>query len=420
LEPSATTPEKTGQSRRDVIWSVALQALGSCATFAVALVISRSMGLEAQGEFGILKSWADLAVTALMFGLPQGLMHCSYQPNADVAGLRSLVHRYVLAITTSGMAVAATAVWLGYGAVAVVTLAVPGLVFHGLLRSLLLRSAGLIAYALVTIAPAISLLAGVLVLVSIESSRWQWSIMVSSLASLACVLLVASLHGLPAARRAKELPAGLWSASTHNFIFNICVAAQPALLLTLLTAVGSNAEQLGSLSLSFYFLQIFSVLAGFLAPAVYDRFSAGNSLSSVWARDRRRITRVLLAAVAMVAGVIAAMPWIFSAAFQPSYAAAIHACQVMTAAGLLVLTGRLIATVLLACGRFADMGYQALARVGLSVLLALFGHWGLALEPALAAACAVLASEAVVAVWGVIALRSAMRSPNAIQLERPV
>ncbi len=376
------------------------------------------MGLDAQGRFGILKSWADMAVTALMFGLPQGLMHCSYQPNADVAGLRSLVHRYVLALTTVGMAVAATAAWLGYGAVAVVTLAVPGLVFHGLLRSLLLRGAGLIAYALVTIAPAISLFVGVLVLVSIESSQWQWSIMASSLASLACVLLMASLYGLPAARRAKELPAGLWSASTHNFIFNICVAAQPALLLTLLAALGSKAEQLGSLSLSFYFLQIFSVLAGFLAPAVYDRFAVGKSLPSVWARDRPRVMRVLLAAVAVVAGVIAAMPWMFSTAFQPSYAAAIQACQVMSAAGVLVLATRFISVVLLAAGRFAEMGYQALARVGLSLLLALFGHWALTLEPALAAACAVLASEAVVAAWGAVALRSTVRLPDPAQLDR--
>jgi O-antigen/teichoic acid export membrane protein len=413
-EPSALPPVAR---RAEVLWSLLLQAGGSGATFVIAFVISHTLGLVAQGQFGILKSWTDVLVTTFMFGLPQGLMHYSYHAQADMAGLRYLVHRYVLVVAGAACAAAVISAFLGYGAIAIVVLSVPGLVFHGLLRSLLLRGGRLIPYAIVTITPSVFLLVGVVALIAAESVRWQLSIVTSSLASFALVLVVSSWLKLPPAKRADALPQGLWSASVHNFVFNVCVAAQPALLLTFLSAIGSDASQLGTLALSFYFLQIFSVFAGFLAPAVYDRFAAGSSISSVWARDRHRILRSAILGVVVLVLALVAMPWIFTLAFPRSYVVAIDTCRVMVAAGFLVLVTRLVATVLLVAGRFADMSRQALARVILSLLFAYLLHHVLAVEAPLAAAFSVLVSEALVVLWGLWELRTVVRSTVSVSVE---
>jgi hypothetical protein len=36
------------------------------------------LGLAAQGEFGLLRSWSDAALTLVVLGLPQGLLHLQY------------------------------------------------------------------------------------------------------------------------------------------------------------------------------------------------------------------------------------------------------------------------------------------------------------------------------------------------------
>lgn len=205
-----------GRSALHVFLSVALQVVGSCATFAIVFVIEHNFGLSAQGRFGVLKSWLDVLVTALMFGLPQGLMHLSYQPDSDIGELRGFVRRYV-AFVTIAVVIAAVYAQQESFAIGVVILAVPGLVFHGLLRSLLLRVGGLISYALVTIAPAISLFFGVVAVGALGSSRWEWAMVASSLASVLLISVAAAWQGMPAAKSIDVLPAGIWSASLHNF-----------------------------------------------------------------------------------------------------------------------------------------------------------------------------------------------------------
>ena len=52
------------------LWSVLIQATGSAATLAAALLVAWRLGLAAQGEFGLLRSWGDVLVMAAVFGFP--------------------------------------------------------------------------------------------------------------------------------------------------------------------------------------------------------------------------------------------------------------------------------------------------------------------------------------------------------------
>lgn len=175
--------------------------------------------------------------------------------------------------------------------------------------------------------------------------------------------------------------------------------------MALLVGWGADPNQLGTLSLSFYFLQVFSVLAGFVASVVFDRFAAGPSISAVWARDRILGWKILAAAFVGLVVLVLTLPALFSLLFQPSYLVAVDACRVMTAAGGLVMVTRLIATVFLVAGRFSDMSRQAATRVGLSIGIASLGHITFKVELPLAAGYGVLMSELLVAAWGMVVIR---------------
>ena len=76
---------------RPALWSVAIQAAGSAATLAAALLVSSQLGLSAQGEFGLLRSWTDALGALAVIGLPQGLLHMQYREGVSVAALRAWV-----------------------------------------------------------------------------------------------------------------------------------------------------------------------------------------------------------------------------------------------------------------------------------------------------------------------------------------
>ena len=66
-------------SRPQAAAAVALQALGAVAALLSTWLVTRHFGLEAQGRFGLVKSWSDALMTLAMLGLPQALLHLSFQ-----------------------------------------------------------------------------------------------------------------------------------------------------------------------------------------------------------------------------------------------------------------------------------------------------------------------------------------------------
>ncbi|HWH81888.1 MAG TPA: hypothetical protein VNU71_06605, partial [Burkholderiaceae bacterium] len=157
---------------RPALWSVAIQAGGSAASFAAALLVASTLGLAAQGTFGLLRSWSDAAVTLAVLGLPQALLHLQYRERVPVVALRAWVGRYLLALfalaalAMAGLTIAwpsiAESSWPALLPVLAVAAVVPFGAAHLLGRALLLREVGPVGYAAITAAPALLLLAGVL------------------------------------------------------------------------------------------------------------------------------------------------------------------------------------------------------------------------------------------------------------------
>jgi len=374
--------------------AVGLQALGSVATVAVVMLVTHRFGLEAQGRFGLIKSWADTAVALGLLGLPQALMHMAYHGNTALGRLRAYAERYagwvlLLALPAAALAALGPVPWIAW-----CLLAVPGLVLHGLLRSLLLKAVGPVGYAVATVLPAACLLGVVGVLAAVGVPAFGPGLVLASLGAAGAMWWLLSRAGL-----AREPVAGLrmpLHIHSHAFIQNLAAAAQAAALLGLFSLLGASAAKVGEASISLLVLQLFGVAAAYMAPLIYDR-AARMPLT------RRVLTfrpRLLLWPVAAAVGV-GALPWALALAVPQADDSLQRSCQIMAVAGVLLLANRIIATRLQAQGAFALVTVLALLRL---VVSAAALAWVWAADWTHAFSLAVLAGEALVIVATALAL----------------
>jgi len=394
---------------RPALWSVAIQAAGSAATLAAALLVAHELGLAAQGEFGLLRSWTDAAVTLAVLGFPQALLHLQYRAGVPIAALRGWVRRYVVALI-GGVALLMLAAWIAWPAtgraplpplVFVAAAAVPLAAAHLLWRALALREVGIVPYALLTVAPALLIL---IVLLPICLAGWRggpaWALLA---ASAAAALVSGALVRRAAHRRAEAGDAAtawsqraLWSVSVETGGQNVLTALTPAVVLSLAGALGGPLAQVGIVSLGLHVYQLFGVTAAYVAPLVYDRAAradrplGGRELAALLrANATPRVLFGLVAVVGLGAGLMPSL-W-------PAGAASALLVVAMALAGALSMGVRLLVTLLLARGAFRPLTFNALGRLATAsgTTAALMQAW----PATVAVPLALLVTEVVLLVW---------------------
>ena len=362
---------------RPALWSVAIQAVGSAATVAAALLVTSTMGLAAQGQFGLLRSWNDALVTIAVLGLPQGLLHLQYRESVPVAALRPWVLRHLLrlallALLCAALALAllrllpAGAVALSPGTVAVIAAAVPLAAAHLLWRSLALRDAGTVVYAVITAAPALRVVVALVPVCLLGStSGLAWALLVAAALSAALSGWVVRRANHRQASREEAPPwsrATLWSVGVETGVQGVLTALSPALVLSTVGWVGASLAEVGVISLGLHVYQIFGVAAAYVAPMVYNRAASAlrpPTAADIGAALRARSTplRLMLGAAAAVIAMLV-VRWLW-----PAGADALAMLSLMALAGLISMAVRLLVTLMLARGVFRPLTWQALARL---------------------------------------------------------
>lgn len=372
---------------RAVFGSVVIQASSSAAVVAAALLVASQMGLAAQGEFGLLRSWSDALVTVVVLGLPQGLLHLAYREAVPMASLAHWVRRYVLVLFFLCAALAVFFIFwamghhngsLLWGATAgIVAMSVPFAAAHSLWRSLLLRHVGAIQYAVVTAMPAWLVLIGLLPICYLGlQGQLAWPLLGAAVGG-------AVISGLLVQHAGRVQPAAepahfdwsrrtLWRVSIEIGAQNVLIALSPALALSCASWAGASLVQIGAVSLGLHVYQLFGVAAAYLAPMFYDRVArAENELTNqhLWHGLFRHAT--LPSALGMAAACLAAL--LAVRLLWPEDANSWALLLLMALAGVLSMAVRLLITLMLARGVFRPLTLQAMARltffVGSSVVL---------------------------------------------------
>ena len=399
---------------RPALWSVAIQAAGSAATLGAALLVSSQMGLAAQGEFGLLRSWTDALSTLAVIGLPQGLLHMQYREGVSVAALRSWVFRYL------GVLVALLAL-VSLMSFAFASDSMPSLMHspqtrlimaltvvlgasHLLWRSLALRDAGVLPYAALTASPSLVVLAALVVVCAIgQRSGFIWALFAGALiSSLASAWMAARVVQRVARKQAVDASKtewsrrSLWAVSSQTGMQNIFTALSPPLVLSTAVASGATLSQIGVVSLGLHVYQVFGVAAAYMAPIVYDKAARAEQPMSeqhllVWLLERLTVRAVLAFGL-----VVALAMWLLRS-FWPSGADSLVLVAAMAAAGTLSMAVRLMVTLMQARNAYRALSWHALGRLLLSVggTAALMTVW----PAVLAVPVALLVAESILLVW---------------------
>lgn len=398
------------------LWSSLIQLTGSTASALAAILVAAGMGLAAQGEFALLRSWNDVLVMVAVFGLPQGLLHMQYREDVPAAALQRWIARYLRSLSAVALAaVALSMLWLWVspvphlGQVAVLAAALPFAAAHQLWRSLALKGAGVVAYAVVTAAPALLILVGLAVLVLANwNSGFEWVLWVAY--ALCAVLARCVLRRVRdvAAEPRRWSTAPLWTASLQTGAQGLLIALLPAALLSVPGALGASLAEIGIVSLGFQLYQVFGVVATCVVPLLYDRAARGRGPLD----DRHWLTaigwRLGLGRLAAVAVLCPLLPWIAALAW-PSAGEFALPLSLMALAGELALVVRVLWTLQQARGAYTLLSGQALARIVVALGVAF-----LLLEDGVAATSAVpwcmVGIEAMTLAWLLAGMHTERRS----------
>lgn len=403
--------------------SLLIQASGSAATAVAAVLVASQLGLAAQGEFGLLRSWSDVLVMLAVSGLPQGLLHLQYREGVPVAALRRWIGRYLrmlaalaAALIAGGLATPLFADLPHRAQALVLVAAAPLAAAHLLWRSLTLRVVGVVPYAVVTAAPALLILAGLLPYAAAGlRSGFEWVLLgAAAFSALASGLL--ARRATHAEARVTTSPRWsrrqLWSVSLQTGAQSVLTAAGPASLMSLASLLGATLAQVGVISLCLQLYQMFAVAAVYAAPLVYDRAARSERRPDgrqLFALLRQRIGLAPLAlgaAAALFGPVLLAQLW-------PAIADLAPPLTLMAVAGVLALGVRLLSTLHQARGEFTLLSLQAAARllVGLLLTALLMRSW----PATLAVPVAMLTVEALLLAWLLVRLRRALHGAEALR-----
>lgn len=368
-----------------VLRSVGWQMMGSAATLSGALWISWTHGLEAQGEFGLAKSWFDAAAAIAALGLPHGLLHLMYRRGINARHLLPWLHNVVTLAVFVCMPSAAVAAALGQKTLALVVASLPFSIAHLLARSWLLHERGEELFGAITAMPAVILLVTIL----LGSQHYVWLLLGTAvIAGTVSLTLVA--HTVRRARATAEVkrcdatttvppralaeenrspdvsPASLrrelWSSSLQVWMQAALGSALPAGLLSVVAQSGQTQRALGEASLGLHIYQVFAVLTGYVAPLLFHRIADHKNAARLDVMALSNHSRLALGclcailALSMLAGVV----------LQP--AALWPAIGLMGLAGIAAVAARLHSTVLLARSKYLELSLQAGWRLLLALL----------------------------------------------------
>lgn len=385
---------------------LAVQTAGSGATFAMAILLTRFAGIETQGQFSFIKSWSDTALTGLLFGLPQSLLHLSYHSDRTPSELYTFVLRYAKRLLLAALAVGGIAWGFGVSWLIWVSISAPALVLHGLVRSLLLRPCGPLTYAWITVLPALSLLAAVSAGILLGIQQWGACILASALLSAAACLWVAKRSGLSREGHVRGLGPESATTNVHAFVQSILSAAQVSGLLSLAGLLGASTSDVGELSLAFLAIQVLAVVAGFAAPAVYNAFAPNLGFQALLVEHKEVVWAAVLMLLLVLPITLLRMPWILESLFKVSTQSAIMACRIALVAGVFVLFNRFLSTLLQRAGYFVTLSKQSVARFVITFgLMVLVVHFIDTLTTSEAGALSVLIAEVVLFVWMIWTMR---------------
>ncbi|MGL5218816.1 MAG: hypothetical protein ACRC8G_04855 [Plesiomonas shigelloides] len=265
---------------KKIISAIAIQSLGTVASFATVWIISNKLGMDRQGEFAVLKSWIDFLVVLGCFGLPQSVIYIinkynvkkEFLVNAGVIYSVSLVIPFFFLSFLWGRIYSGREIEI-FGFV-LVSISSTLLVAHSILRGIYLTENDGVIFSLISIVPAVFLFISIYIGIFLGGVNFYISYTCASLFSFIAVLSLLLRYFFSKSECADVLYFNeLFVKGFDAFLQAISVAVLPMFTYAFFSLAGINDSLIGGFNIASYLYMIFAIPFGMIAPILFNRWS---------------------------------------------------------------------------------------------------------------------------------------------------
>lgn len=352
---------------KKIVSSVGIQMIGTLSSLLLVWMIIRFYGASVQGQFVLIKSWIDLVVVSVSFGLPQSFIYAINKLNVSWEDLRQRTFIYIPFIWILGYV--ATYVWFEYFQsqkflsilnYILIAITIGNLTGFFLLRSLYLTKNDGNKFALISIMPNLSLFIIYLLSLAVDKKGDSLSLvyMLSSLIALLFTGISLDKHK-SADNISNKNPVpwkNIFSNGMNVFIQNIFGALMPLGTYWLMTKYGFNKEEVGVFSIAIYIYLMFTLPLAMIAPIFYNRWSNSKDFTVV----KFEILRfckigIFLLPILLISYLL--VPHILPIVFGKQVIPAIFSAQI-----LLIATFALYYSTIFSCFLLSQGGFSVLSK----------------------------------------------------------
>ena len=342
--------------RRSIAVAVVVQGGGTALSLLVVLVIARTLGANAQGEYALLKNWTDLLPAILMFGAPQGIVYSINKKQSSAENCLKVAQIYSLSTIPAFVVVALLGYAVGYLPITEVPLAIAfgvagaGYVYHGLARSAYLTRRDDYRFSLLTVTPISGLAVLIVLAIILDERRLELPFIINGILIGIAAFALAKSENMTGGRSNKAAWMTFMNGqSVHSFFQSILTALLPSSAFIFLKLSHSGNSAVGILNLALLPLVALNALIGMISPILYNHWSK--------VLDAQSSQGVLqsVGKIAIGAGAVAGMGMFLGAPLTPflvgrGFAEAIFLIQILSFALPAIIYTRLALPALLASG----------------------------------------------------------------------
>ncbi|CDL84461.1 hypothetical protein [Xenorhabdus cabanillasii] len=270
--------------------SIAIQSLGTISLLLTTLFITKEYGIQAQGEFAIIKSWVDLLVVIFCFGLPQSFIYGinvlrinSYKLKIFSIYYPFLVFPLVFLTTylwlnnSSRLYYLFSSIFLSAG--------ICFLIGYSLIRGIFLTINDNKLFSLITATPSILLFISVLILYKINFFSFHISYLSVGLLSFILILILVKKINI---KSKDTIPWKILLKNGNNVLLqSISSGLIPVITYWLMNKYGMNNKDIGGFNLSAYSYQFFSLPFSMIAPIFVNQWSKQKDLNIIRSNIRK-------------------------------------------------------------------------------------------------------------------------------------
>lgn len=395
--------------RRRVGTAILIQPIGVVASFLTLLLIARTLGPVAQGEYAQVKAWVDLIVAIGCFGFPQGFVYIINKFGASRERLFKTSIYYVIAIFPLSLfagiifnnALPKLQESLQFESTIVISIAISAIVLHELWRGIYLTYEDGMGFSIWTILQAVGLFLSILLIISLKLRRFHFAYLGCA---VFCLVIDWALirHKLVPNSNCKYLPIpwlDLFNNGFHVFFQNVMAGLQPAITFWFIRSYALDGRSVGWFSLALYVYQSFALPIGMVSPIFFNKWLQGLSSESLKSILNLAIKVSLLIFVISLL-LLAPMKIVVIKVFGIDYEKAIIICKILLMASAPLILSRTLSLAVHSVGRPQINSYLYMSKLVMIVLIIIvFKNHGILAVAAVAWAVAEYASAIFTALY---------------------